>query len=1393
MSGLPYSRSLLIISCSVILSALSVPIHAQERQALATHAAAPVGAQVIGRVPASQRLSLAISLPLRNQDQLNTLLKQLEDPTSPNYHHYLSPAQFAEQFGPTVEQYQQVISFMQAQGFTVTRTSPSRRLINVTGTVANIEQTFQVTMQIYQHPTEHRTYFAPNVAPTVDANLPILGVSGLTTYTLPHSMLKRASPSGPQSYETGSGPGGQFYGSDMRAAYYGSGPLAGQGQAIALAELGPWNVSDVQAYFASVGQTLSVPIVSELTGGDNGQCIGLPVDHLGCDDGEEVIDVEQIISMAPNAPVLIVYTDYTGNADVDIFDAYSTDNIAKQMSFSFGIGDGNAVADEGYFATFHAQGQNFFVASGDAGAFDGTGGWPGFSSNVTDVGGTDLTTNGAGGAWESETTWVGSGGGWCDSSNVNDPCNNFPLYDAIPNYQSQAGVITAANEGSTLYRNVPDVAAEANQDNWFCANGGCFSGIGGTSLAAPRWAGFLALVNQQAAQTGETVGWLNPNLYSIGLGSSYSTAFHEITTGQSNGYPVVSGYDIVTGWGTPNGQGMINALAPTGGTSAYFTLSASPNTLTVTPGGASQTATISLAAENGFTGNIALTANVLGAPAGVTATVSPTSITGAGTSTLTVTADSSTNASTFVNGNVEVVVTGTSSGGIGTSPAFVTLGVPNFALSLSPNVIYLNQSATATGTVSVTGQNGFGGSVDLSALTGLPIGVTGSFNPTTITSSTPSTLTLTATGTATTGPTTSFALNGTSGNIAQYTPSTQVAVSAATGTGGSGVPVSLSSAYNLPAIYADGVTFGNGLDGQGSGYSSNLLTPNRILNGVQFNFGPANTASCSASACINDAISAAGQTITLPANQQSTYTALQLLATAFDGPILAQATNVTVTYTDGTTSTFTQNFSDWCSCSSSTPSPGQQPGETFAVVMPYRDTATGGEDNTPFNLYGYAFVLNSAKTVQSFTLPAKPSSGGIVVFAVTFTSQSLGTQVSLASSYNTAGLYKNGVTFPATGGMDGGGNNCTLGSGCADAYSEQQLNLTSTTSPTLTNNGLVFNLGPVNTLNCTTACVQDMINLNPGVEVTLPASQQLAYTTLTLLGTAVQGSHTGVITVEYVGGTSTVFQQTFSDWCNYQNATGNETVAIGGMSRINSDGTLNTGAQCDLYSYTYALDSTRTVQTVSLANSDSTNYTLVLAMTLSGNTSGGGTGTPGYTLAAGTPTQGTVSPGGSSQSTVTITPANGYTGTVTLSCSIAPVVTPAPTCGFGSTSPVNVSASGGSATLTFSTVGSSAMVVHSNLLYAMMPIPAIALIGACFRPRSNRRRKLLGFCLLCIALSGLLAIPACGGSGSSGTGGGGGGGSTGTPAGTYTVTITATDANSLAPSNTAPTVTITVN
>ncbi|HEY6337693.1 MAG TPA: ABC transporter permease [Candidatus Sulfotelmatobacter sp.] len=193
-------------------------------------------------------------------------------------------------------------------------------------------------------------------------------------------------------------------------------------------------------------------------------------------------------------------------------------------------------------------------------------------------------------------------------------------------------------------------------------------------------------------------------------------------------------------------------------------------------------------------------------------------------------------------------------------------------------------------------------------------------------------------------------------------------VSAAIGTGGSGTPVNLSSAYNLTAIFTDETTHAGGLDDIGSAYSSKLLTANRILNGVQFNFGPPDQP---------DAVHGAGHPIGLP---QGKFTTLQLLATGINGPVLSQT--LTVTYADGSTGTFTQNFSDWCSCS---PGPGRQPGETFAVAMPYRDSSDGQQDNREFYLYGYTFLLNANKTVQSLTLP---DNRNVAVLAATLSTQS---------------------------------------------------------------------------------------------------------------------------------------------------------------------------------------------------------------------------------------------------------------------------------------------------------------------------------------------------------------------------------------------------------------------
>ncbi|MGD0757379.1 MAG: hypothetical protein ABR921_00630 [Candidatus Sulfotelmatobacter sp.] len=201
--------------------------------------------------------------------------------------------------------------------------------------------------------------------------------------------------------------------------------------------------------------------------------------------------------------------------------------------------------------------------------------------------------------------------------------------------------------------------------------------------------------------------------------------------------------------------------------------------------------------------------------------------------------------------------------------------------------------------------------------------------------------------------------------------------SAVSGTGGAGTPVDLASAYNRNSIYTDGTSFtSNGLDGEGYAYSSNLLTGSRILNGIQFNFGPVNQP---------DAVHGDGKPISLPAGQFAT---LQLLAAGVYGPVLGQA--ITVTYTDGSTSMFTQNFSDWCGC---VPNPGEQPGESLAVVMPYRDSRDGAQDKQESYLYGYTFALNRAKTVQSLTLPDNPT---VSVLAATLTRQGQGTLVTAA-------------------------------------------------------------------------------------------------------------------------------------------------------------------------------------------------------------------------------------------------------------------------------------------------------------------------------------------------------------------------------------------------------------
>jgi subtilase family serine protease len=533
------------------LTLLSATLAAQAEQstAITTHIPAAVSsgvAPLVGHLPGSQRLSLAISLPLRNETELDELLEQIYDPQSSNYHQYLSVEEFTERFGPTASDYLSVINFAHAHGLAVVDTAANRMVLDVEGSAADIENAFHISLGLYQHPTEARIFYAPDREPTPDLDVPLLHISGLDNFTLPHAKNVRASRDNTQAQDatskaTGSGPGGQFIGSDMRAAYYGSGSLNGAGQSVGLFEYAGYEISDVNLYFNKVKQTLKVPVKGVSLNG-----VSLNCPPSSCDDSEQVLDIEIAISMAPGLKQVVVYV---GSSDVSIFNRMAVDNTSKQLSCSWGWSDDETSLDP-IFKEMATQGQSVFVASGDQGsATVADVVWPADDPYVTSVGGTNLTTTGPGGAWKSESAWNGSAG--------MPSKNKVP----IPSYQKLAGVINPLNRGSKNYRNIPDVAAEANTNQYSCYDGFCSGGNGGTSYAAPQWAGLTAMANQQSiAGGGKTLGFLNPAIYHVGIGTSYDKDFHDIGSGSNGRYFAVTGYDLVTGWGSPDGPNLIDAL-----------------------------------------------------------------------------------------------------------------------------------------------------------------------------------------------------------------------------------------------------------------------------------------------------------------------------------------------------------------------------------------------------------------------------------------------------------------------------------------------------------------------------------------------------------------------------------------------------------------------------------------------------------------------------------------------------------------------------------------------------------------------------------------------------------------------------------------------------------------
>jgi hypothetical protein len=401
-------------------------------------------------------------------------------------------------------------------------------------------------------------------------------ISGLNDYSQPHPKSIRFQPSvitPAMTPRTGSGSGGAYVGTDFRYAYAPGTALNGAGQMVGLAEFDGFYSNDIVAYENLLPGSPRVPLQTVLLDSFSGN-MASTIGNL-----EVSLDIEMAIAMAPGLSEIVVFEGNPASGHFipnDVLNSMAASNMVRNLSCSWGWSGGPNATTENIFLQMAAQGQSFFNASGDSDAFtagqvDNSGfpGVPSSSPNITQVGGTTLTMSGLGAAYASETVW--NRGYVTNDNQYEGSSGGISSYYSLPIWQQ--GINMTTNLGSTTQRNIPDVAMTA--ENVYVKYGnGSSKTVGGTSCAAPLWAGFLALVNQQAAAVGRaSIGFANPSIYALAKGTNYASCFHDTTTGNNfwssspTNYPATSGYDLCTGWGTPAGTNLINALVDLADTS----------------------------------------------------------------------------------------------------------------------------------------------------------------------------------------------------------------------------------------------------------------------------------------------------------------------------------------------------------------------------------------------------------------------------------------------------------------------------------------------------------------------------------------------------------------------------------------------------------------------------------------------------------------------------------------------------------------------------------------------------------------------------------------------------------------------------------------------------------
>jgi subtilase family serine protease len=601
------SRAGALLSVCTLAAMLWIANPAAASVRLGSAPAVPADAHTVGALAASTPMRVTVTLQPQDPAGLAAFANEVSTPSSPLYRDYITPTEFAQRFGATPAAVQAVEDSLRAHGLVPGPASPNSLSIPVTATAGALSQAFSTSFSRVALPSA-TTAIVNQQAPSLDTAIApdvqaVIGLSTLSTakplLIHPHAAAAAAAPArahvvtgGPQPCAAASSEGatdGGFTADQIASAYGYSGLYKsgdeGAGETVAILELEPYDLSDIQAYGACYG-------VNPLIG-------NVPVDgfnQTGPGSGEAALDIENVIGLAPQARIAVYEGPNSGTGPYDTMNAIISGHAAQVVTTSWGQceqaqGSSQSGAENILFEEAAAQGMSVVSASGDDGSEDCFG-TPGSSQTalevddpasqpfVTGVGGTSLSTNTTTGAHLGETVWndgatTGASGGGVSS-----------LW-SMPGYQSQAPsflhVINANSSGSPCSapsgdcREVPDVSADGDPETGYVIywNGTGAAGpldptgwqvVGGTSAAAPAWAALIALADASGRCAGAPIGFANPALYNAAA-TAYSSDFNDVTSGDNdmtgvNGglFPAGPGYDMATGLGSPNATALAQTL-----------------------------------------------------------------------------------------------------------------------------------------------------------------------------------------------------------------------------------------------------------------------------------------------------------------------------------------------------------------------------------------------------------------------------------------------------------------------------------------------------------------------------------------------------------------------------------------------------------------------------------------------------------------------------------------------------------------------------------------------------------------------------------------------------------------------------------------------------------------